>query len=178
MKTSGGSTIKIPEREIFTPAEVCHVTRLSERVIEYWQREFGGIAPVADAKGRRFYIRRDIEKLLTIKQLFILEKRGKKEVTRIMKKQFPSKPGEKEQRHRKLEKWIHRMPDPSRIPDTNIIELRQKDSRASESRVSSSSRSQSSSSPSTPRNDEILGRIRRGLQDILTMLEKDDKSRP
>jgi DNA-binding transcriptional MerR regulator len=76
--------VKIPDKLTFKRAEVIKITSLDGRVIDYWEREFGGIKPVVNKLGEKFYTKQDIELILRIKQLMIVEKIEKSQIKKII----------------------------------------------------------------------------------------------
>jgi DNA-binding transcriptional MerR regulator len=76
--------VKIPDKLTFKRAEVIKITSLDGRVIDYWEREFGGIKPVVNKLGEKFYTKQDIELILRIKQLMIVEKIEKSRIKKII----------------------------------------------------------------------------------------------
>jgi len=77
---------KIPDKLTFKRREVIYISRLDGKVIDYWEREFGGFNPVVNSTGEKFYSRKDLEKILWIKQLLIVEKLEKSRVKEMLKK--------------------------------------------------------------------------------------------
>ena len=75
---------KIPDKLTFKRAEVIRITKLDGKVIDYWEREFGGITPVVNKLGEKFYTRQDVELILKIKQLMIVEKMEKARIKKII----------------------------------------------------------------------------------------------
>lgn len=61
------------------------ITRLDGKVIDFWENEFGGISPVVNKAGEKFYTRQDIELILKIKHLMIVEKMEKSEIKKIIR---------------------------------------------------------------------------------------------
>jgi DNA-binding transcriptional MerR regulator len=76
--------LKIPDKLTFKRAEVIKFTKLDGKVIDYWEREFGGITPVVNKLGEKFYTKQDVESILKIKQLMIVEKMEKSRIKKIM----------------------------------------------------------------------------------------------
>jgi DNA-binding transcriptional MerR regulator len=83
---------KLPDKLTFRKKEIINITRLDGKVIDYWEKEFGGIRPVVNNIGEKFYTRQDLELLLRIKQLLIVEKLEKDEVREIMKNESRFQP--------------------------------------------------------------------------------------
>ncbi len=67
-------TENIPDRMFYRIKEVCTITGLKPHVLRYWEQEFKDIKPVKSAKGQRLYKRKDLDTILTIKNL-LYEKR-------------------------------------------------------------------------------------------------------
>lgn len=76
--------VNIPDKLTFKRTEVIKITSLDGKVIDYWEREFGGIKPVVNKLGERFYTKQDIELILKIKQLMIVEKIEKSRIKKII----------------------------------------------------------------------------------------------
>ena len=65
--------VKMPERSIYKPSEVCAIAELQPYVLRSWEAEFPEIG-VAHGDGRaRLYRREDLDKVLRIKQLVFVE---------------------------------------------------------------------------------------------------------
>jgi hypothetical protein len=79
---------KIPDKLTFKRREVAIITKLDGRVIDFWEKEFGGFCSTENKEGDKFYSKRDLEIILEIKQLFIIEKIGKGKVKEIMKNKY------------------------------------------------------------------------------------------
>ncbi len=77
---------KIPDKLTFKRLEVIKLTKLEGRVLDYWEREFGGLNPVVNQLGEKFYTRQDVEIILKIKQLLIVEKKDKTNVRRFLRR--------------------------------------------------------------------------------------------
>ena len=76
--------LKIPDKLTFKRKEVTRLTRLDGRVIDYWEKEFGGLRPVVNKLGEKFYTKKDVEIILNIKQMLIGEKRSKEDIKKII----------------------------------------------------------------------------------------------
>jgi len=74
----------LPDKLTFKRIEVTRLTRLDGKVIDFWEKEFGGIVPVVNQMGEKFYTRRDVELILKIKQLMIVEKVDKSKIKKII----------------------------------------------------------------------------------------------
>ncbi|HDP95008.1 MAG TPA: MerR family transcriptional regulator [Candidatus Aminicenantes bacterium] len=75
-------TARMPQREKFSRRDVERLTRLGGRVLDYWEKEFGNLAPITGISGEKIYSRRDVETLIQIKHWLIEERLGKDEVRR------------------------------------------------------------------------------------------------
>ncbi|MDQ1351558.1 MAG: hypothetical protein QG657_1862 [Acidobacteriota bacterium] len=76
---------QIPDKLTFKRPEVIKITRLDGKVIDFWEKEFGGISPVVNKAGEKFYTHQDIETILKIKQLMIVEKMEKSSIKKIIR---------------------------------------------------------------------------------------------
>lgn len=79
---------RLPDKLTFKRAEVIKITRLDGKVIDFWESEFGGIAPVVNAAGEKFYSKQDIDLILKIKQLMIVEKIEKSRIKKIIEETY------------------------------------------------------------------------------------------
>ncbi len=68
------TTIHLPDKLAFKQKEVIKITRLEGKVIDYWQKEFGGFEPTVNSEGEKFYTKTDIQLILKIRQWIIVEK--------------------------------------------------------------------------------------------------------
>ena len=65
--------VKIPERSVYKPSEVCAIARLQPYVLRSWEAEFPEMG-VAHGEGRlRLYRREDLDRVLRIKELVFSE---------------------------------------------------------------------------------------------------------
>jgi DNA-binding transcriptional MerR regulator len=74
----------IPDKLMFKRQEVIRLTRLDGKVIDYWQREFGGFTPTINKMGDQFYTRNDVQLILKIKQWMIVEKIEKSKIKNLL----------------------------------------------------------------------------------------------
>ncbi len=58
-----------PVKLYYRIGEVAHIVGVEPHVLRYWESEFRSIRPQKSTKGRRVYTRRDVEKLLDVKEL-------------------------------------------------------------------------------------------------------------
>ncbi len=61
--------VDIPDKPYFKIGEVAELAAVEPYVLRYWETEFSGIRPEKTRTGQRRYRRRDVELVLTIKQL-------------------------------------------------------------------------------------------------------------
>lgn len=60
---------ELPPKLYFRIGEVAKIVGVEPHVLRYWESEFRSIRPQKSAKGQRVYSRRDVETLLTVKDL-------------------------------------------------------------------------------------------------------------
>jgi len=75
---------KIPEKLTFKCKEVMQMAKLDGRVLDYWEKEFCAFVPVINQSGEKFYSRRDVEVILSIKQWLVQEKRDKGQIRELL----------------------------------------------------------------------------------------------
>ena len=63
----------LPVKLFYRIGEVAHLVGVETHVLRYWETEFRSLRPKKSAKGQRVYSRRDLEKLLRIKDLLYRE---------------------------------------------------------------------------------------------------------
>lgn len=63
------SRSEIPVKLYYRIGEVAEIVGVEPHVLRYWETEFRSIRPSKSAKGQRVYSRRDVEKLLKVKDL-------------------------------------------------------------------------------------------------------------
>ena len=59
----------IPEKAYFRIGEVSKIVNVEPYVIRYWETEFKTLSPVRTKTAQRLYRKRDVQELLTIKNL-------------------------------------------------------------------------------------------------------------
>lgn len=59
----------LPVKLYYRIGEVAEVVGVEPHVLRYWETEFGSIRPQKSPRGQRVYSRRDLEKLLRVKEL-------------------------------------------------------------------------------------------------------------
>ena len=60
---------EIPDKLFFSIGEVCKLVKVEPYVLRFWESEFPRLKPGKGPNGRRMYRKRDIETVLTIKNL-------------------------------------------------------------------------------------------------------------
>ncbi len=63
----------IPDKVYFRIGEVSKILGVEPYVVRYWESEFKAVKPVRTRSDQRLYRRRDVEMLLTIKQLLYVD---------------------------------------------------------------------------------------------------------
>lgn len=63
----------LPVKLFYRIGEVAQLVGVETHVLRYWETEFRSLRPKKSAKGQRVYSRRDLEKLLRIKELLYRE---------------------------------------------------------------------------------------------------------
>jgi len=63
----------IPDKNFFRIGEVSRLLQVEPYVVRYWESEFKTIKPVRTSADQRLYRRKDVEELLTVKQLLYAE---------------------------------------------------------------------------------------------------------
>ncbi len=66
------------------------MTKLDARVLNYWEKEFGGFQAVVNASGGTFYSRKDVQLILEIKQWFLVERLNKEEIKKRIQPELKS----------------------------------------------------------------------------------------
>ena len=67
-------TLEIPNKSTFKLNEVCGLTGVKPYVLRFWESEFEEIDPITSSTGQKLYEPRDIEAIVTIKNLLFSEK--------------------------------------------------------------------------------------------------------
>ncbi len=62
-----------PVKLYYRIGEVAEIVGVEPHVLRYWETEFRTIRPQKSRKGQRIYSRRDVEKLLRVKELLYTE---------------------------------------------------------------------------------------------------------
>lgn len=66
---SGDNSAEIPVKLYYRIGEVSQIVGVEPHVLRYWETEFRSIRPQKSRKGQRIYSRRDVDKLLKVKDL-------------------------------------------------------------------------------------------------------------
>ena len=61
--------VEIPNKLYFRIGEVCRLLKLEPYVLRFWESEFPSLSPAKGANGRRMYRKKDVEMVMTIKDL-------------------------------------------------------------------------------------------------------------
>jgi DNA-binding transcriptional MerR regulator len=61
--------VEIPNKLYFRIGEVCRLLKLEPYVLRFWESEFPSLSPAKGANGRRMYRKKDVEMVVTIKDL-------------------------------------------------------------------------------------------------------------
>ena len=80
---------QLPDKLTFKRKEVINLTRLDGKVLDYWEQEFSGLRPVVNTIGEKFYSRKDLELILTIKQFLVVQRKDKSEVKTLLEQGMP-----------------------------------------------------------------------------------------
>jgi DNA-binding transcriptional MerR regulator len=62
-------SFEIPNKLYFRIGEVCRLLKLEPYVLRFWESEFPTLSPTKGANGRRMYRKKDVEMVVTIKDL-------------------------------------------------------------------------------------------------------------
>jgi len=68
------STDALPVKLYYRIGEVAELVGVEPHVLRYWETEFRSIRPQKSSKGQRIYSRRDVERLLKVKELLYSER--------------------------------------------------------------------------------------------------------
>lgn len=64
---------ELPVKLYYRIGEVADIVGVEPHVLRYWETEFRSIRPQKSRKGQRIYSRRDVERLLRVKELLYTE---------------------------------------------------------------------------------------------------------
>lgn len=64
---------ELPVKLYYRIGEVAEIVGVEPHVLRYWETEFRSIRPQKSRKGQRIYSRRDVERLLRVKELLYTE---------------------------------------------------------------------------------------------------------
>ncbi|MBP7341664.1 MAG: MerR family transcriptional regulator [Smithellaceae bacterium] len=89
--------IIIPEKAYFRIGEVSKILNVEPYVIRYWETEFKTVKPVRTKTSQRLYRRKDIEELLTIRNLLYQQRftinGAKKQLLKMRSESPPARAG-------------------------------------------------------------------------------------
>ncbi len=74
MARAGSASEEIPDKSYFRIGEVARITGIKAYVLRYWETEFRDMAPPKSRSKQRMYRRKDIERILLVKQLLYKER--------------------------------------------------------------------------------------------------------
>ncbi len=82
--------VEIPDKSYFRIGEVSRILGVEPYVVRYWESEFKTIKPVRTKSDQRLYRRKDVEELVTIRNLLYSEQftiaGAKKKLSRLKRK--------------------------------------------------------------------------------------------
>ena len=97
----------IPEKAYFRIGEVSKIVDVEPYVIRYWETEFKTVSPVRTKTAQRLYRRKDVQELLTIKNLLYSQRftidGAKKQLHKTRSN------GEPEDKDNEKQKWLIRI---------------------------------------------------------------------
>ncbi|MGP0565135.1 MerR family transcriptional regulator [Nitrospina sp. 32_T5] len=67
-------SLKLPDKLFFKIGEVAEIAGVEQHVLRYWEDEFEELKPDKNRSGQRLYQKKDIERILEIKQLLYHDK--------------------------------------------------------------------------------------------------------
>jgi DNA-binding transcriptional MerR regulator len=68
------TTISFPDKLFYKIGEVSRIVDVEPYVLRYWETEFPFLKPRKNKSGQRVYVKKDVELLLTIKNLLYQER--------------------------------------------------------------------------------------------------------
>ncbi len=74
MASVRSAPVEIPDKSYFRIGEVARITGIKAYVLRYWETEFKDMAPPKSRSKQRMYRRKDIERILLVKQLLYKER--------------------------------------------------------------------------------------------------------
>jgi len=99
----------IPEKNYFRIGEVSKILGVEPYVVRYWESEFKSVRPARTKSDQRLYRRKDVEELLTIRNLLYREMftiAGAKKQLAQIKRESSSKQGEHHRRLAEVKKGL------------------------------------------------------------------------
>jgi DNA-binding transcriptional MerR regulator len=154
-------------REYFTQGEVARITRLNTRVLDYWSNAFSDALTTSVRNGERYYHREDIKKIFQIKELFVVQRRQLDEVKDALKPPGRQQNGPPSSTPEpRVVSQIEKKTVPTK--NTKIIPIKQRGSLPGREEI-----------PGEKAVPEIIAKLRllrRGLSELLTILDKSDNN--
>jgi DNA-binding transcriptional MerR regulator len=83
-------SFEIPDKLFFRIGEVSRIANVQPSVLRFWESAFPSIKPSRTESGQRIYRRKDVELILTIKQLLYKDKFTIKGARRHLKSKLKS----------------------------------------------------------------------------------------
>jgi len=74
MKSCANNPIELPDKFYFRVGEVSNIAGVPAYVLRFWETEFKSIRPKRTPSGQRLYRKKDVERILTIKDLLYRKK--------------------------------------------------------------------------------------------------------
>jgi DNA-binding transcriptional MerR regulator len=68
------SKVQLPAKKYFKIGEVAHLVGVEPHVLRYWQTQFPQVRPQKSRSGHRLYRRKDVETLLSVKELLHVQR--------------------------------------------------------------------------------------------------------
>jgi DNA-binding transcriptional MerR regulator len=148
----------IPEKLFFRIGEVCDLMGVQPHVLRYWETEFPMLAPQKNRAGQRVYRRKDVEMVMRIRELLYEEKFT---IAGAKKKLL------EEMRSRSTLRGTKAASREAVARDSSADELTETHAPVTETPSGLSEQAL------TPQARRVLRRIKRDLEDLLTMLNSD-----
>jgi DNA-binding transcriptional MerR regulator len=148
----------IPEKLFFRIGEVCELMGVQPHVLRYWETEFPMLAPQKNRAGQRVYRRKDVEMVMRIRELLYEEKFT---IAGAKKKLL------EEMRSRNTLRGTKTVSREAITHDSSADELTETHEPVAETPSAMTGQAL------TPQTKRLLRRLKRDLEDLLTMLNSD-----
>lgn len=106
-------SVIIPEKAYFRIGEVSKILNVEPYVIRYWETEFKTVKPVRTKTAQRLYRRKDIEELLTIRNLLYQQRftinGAKKQLTKMRSETEPARADSPSEKLRIIKKELQQI---------------------------------------------------------------------